>query len=294
MATTLIVGTGYTGETLGESLASMDEPVAGTRRSPEGDAPFPVHEYELGNESQWTSVLDEIDGPFRCVFTAGPPRGDDLDESLSVYESFLKQCPADRMVNFTFLSSTSVYGDADGEWVTETSPVDPVSRSGQLKRDAERLTRTILEPDVPVVHARIGGIYGPGRNPARRYLSEDYRLVGEGKKPSNRIHRTDLVRALIILSRFDTSSVFNLTDRKPVPLRTILEFLYRETGRDPATIKTISWEEAEERYSEMRLGLLKPRKKVSSQKLRKDIGFEFRYPTVFEGFRSLPPIDEID
>lgn len=287
---TLIVGAGYTGQPLGEYLAACSEDVIGTRTDPAGDDLFPVLPYRLGEPDQLSDVLDELRGPFRCVFTAGPPRTERNEQSLEQFRTFLEELPADRLETFLFLSSTSVYGDADGEWVTETSAVEPVSQSGRLKRDAEQLAEDVLEPDVPVVHARIGGIYGPGRNPAQRYLSEDYRLVGDGEKFSNRIHRDDLVRALAILSRRQTSGIVNLTDRKPVPLRDILGFLYRETGRDPENIRTISWEEAEQRYSEMRLGLLKPQKKVSSRKLREDIGFEYDYPTAFHGFRSLPPI----
>lgn len=287
---TLIIGAGYTGEPLGTYFASRGETVVGTRTEAERDSAFPIREYRLGESDQLSSVLDALPDRFRCVFTAGPPRMDSNETSLELFESFLESLPLDRLENFLFLSSTSVYGDASGDWVTEAVAPDPISQSGRLKRDAEQLAEKVLEPDVPVIHARIGGIYGPGRNPAERYLSEDYRLVGDGEKYSNRIHRDDLVRALAILSRRTTSDVVNLTDRKPVPLREILEFLYRETGRDPTEIQTISWEEAERRYSEMRLGLLKPQKKVSSQKLREDVGFEYRYPTAFHGFRSLPPL----
>lgn len=286
----MIIGAGYVGKELGVKLAESGERVLGTQTGSVSDEPFPLREYSLGDPDQLKEILDELDGSFRCVFTAGPPRMESNEESLERYERFLRALPRDRLDHFLFLSSTSVYGDTGGEWVTETTPPDPYSESGRLKIRAEEATEETLGPTVPVAHARIGGIYGPGRNTAKRYLSDDYSLVGNGEKFSNRIHRADLVRALLILSQSNISGSVNLTDRKPVRLRDLVEFLYRETGRDPSGISTISWEEAEEEYSEMRLGLLKPRKKVSSEKLRVDVGFEYEYPTAYHGFRSLAPL----
>jgi len=290
---TVIIGAGYTGTALGNQLVKKGESVVGTRTEEDDSESFPILKYDLGNEGQWAEVLSGVsDESIRCVFTAGPPRMTSRATSLRKYESFLERLPKNRVKNFLFLSSTSVYGDARGKWVTETTVPDPISSSGSLKVEAEKRTSDRLEPEVPVIHARIGGIYGPGRNPARRYLSDEYRLIENHRKHSNRIYKNDLVNALDILTRKNQSIVINITDRKPVLLREIVEFLYRETGRDPEEIKTITWEQAEKEYSEMRLGLLKPRKKVSSRKLRDELGFEYQFPTVYDGLRSLPPLSE--
>jgi len=284
----LIVGAGYTGQPLGKYLSEQGERVVATRTESDDSQPYPVCPYRLGNQEDWDRLVGSLAGDgFTCVFTAGPPRMESTDESLSLYGEFLEQLPKERLERFVFLSSTSVYGDADGEWVNETTSPDPYSESGRLKWKAEQLAYDLLSDHCPVIQVRIGGIYGPGRNTARRYLSEDYRMVGHGNKMSNRIHREDLVRAIAILCQHDQSEIVNVVDRKPIRLREIIEFLYRETGRDPETIPTISWEEAEQRYSSMRLGLLKPRKKVSSEKLRRTFGFDYRYPTAYHGFRSL-------
>lgn len=284
----LIVGAGYTGQPLGEYLVEQGNQVVGTRTKADNSASYPICSYRLGNESDWQQVMDMLgDGPFTCIFTAGPPRMDSNEQSLSLYRECLEQLPLDRLERFVFLSSTSVYGNTNGEWVNETTPADPFSESGQLKWEAEQLSEEILGEACAVIQIRIGGIYGPGRNTAKRYLSDRYRMIGDGEKYSNRIHREDLVRAIALLSEHDQSEIVNVVDRKPIQLSEIISFLYKETGRDPDTIPTITWEEAEEKYSEMRLGLLIPRKKVSSEKLRKDYGFDYRFPTAYHGFRAL-------
>ena len=61
-----------------------------------------------------------------------------------------------------FASSTSVYGQHDGEWVDETSPTEPVDFRGRRLLEAEQLLATgSLRGRRPV---RFGGIYGPRRS----------------------------------------------------------------------------------------------------------------------------------
>ncbi|MFB6356634.1 MAG: NAD-dependent epimerase/dehydratase family protein [bacterium] len=284
---TLVVGVGYTGHPLAKRLADTDRDVIGTTRdASQFDEPgYELREFDLKNSSDFMESLPERS--FEVVFTAGPPRFDSMSDSIELYRRFLEALDKIDLVQYLFLSSTSVYGDANGEWVTETSPLSPSSRSGELKAKAEQLSDDVLPDEVPVVHARIGGIYGPGRGGPLRYLSKQYKLVGEGEKITNRIYRDDLVRILSLLTRVRESSVYNVADRKPVTLKKLVGFLYRETGRDPEDIEYISWDEAEREFSEMRLGLLKPQKKVSSRKLREKLPFEYEYPDAFQGMKEL-------
>lgn len=287
----LIVGAGYTGHRLAVDLTASGREVLATRRSPDtAGTPYPLEAYDLARPERLRTILSDAGweaGSFGVVFTAGPSLGDSIEESLGLLSGFVEELMGHDPRNVVYLSSTSVYGDADGEWVDESSPLDPVSRSGELKVRCERMLEDRLPGGVPLIRVRPGGIYGPGRNGARRYLDPEYRLVGEGDKWTNRIHVVDLVRALARLAHHDRSTVLNLVDGRPLRLRTLVAFLYRETGRDPENIRRISWEEARERYSEMRLGLLRPSKRVSSDKLRSELNFTFRYPDVRIGLREL-------
>lgn len=287
----LIVGAGYTGHRLAVDLTASGREVLATRRSSDTqETPYPLEAFDLARPERLRTILSDAgweSRSFGVVFTAGPSLGDSIEESLGLLSDFVEELMEYDPRNFVYLSSTSVYGDADGAWVDETSPLDPVSRSGELKVRCERMLEDRLAGEVPLIRVRPGGIYGPGRNGARRYLDPDYRLVGAGDKWTNRIHVVDLVRALARLAHHDRSTVLNLVDGRPLRLRTLVAFLYRETGRDPEDIRRISWEKARERYSEMRLGLLRPSKRVSSEKLRSGWDFTFRYPDVRSGLREL-------
>mgnify|MGYP002400673341 CR=1 FL=1 len=65
--------------------------------------------------------------------------------------------PCDR---FLYVSSTSVYGQADGSVVDETSPTEPLGDSGRTVLEAERLLQALLPSAIGL---RFAGIYGPGR-----------------------------------------------------------------------------------------------------------------------------------
>lgn len=289
----LVLGLGYTGKRLADQLFERDHDVVGTTTNP--------GEFE---ETRWSSLvrpfrlgkdrLDPLLGDagwttgesVSLVFTAGPPRLEDPDESLELLEDLVDQIASDRFRNIVYLSSTSVYGDHKGDWVDETSELDPVSRSGRLKMRSEQLLTDELDDVAPIL-VRPGGIYGPGRNSGERYLSEDYELVGNGEKWTNRVHVEDLARICRLASARDSPETLNAVDGNPVRLRELVEFLYEETGRNPADISYVPWEEAEAQYSEMKLGLLKPSKRVSAKRLRGKYDFTFQYPTVYEGLKEL-------
>jgi nucleoside-diphosphate-sugar epimerase len=290
----VILGAGYTGQRLGKILVEDGWEVLGTKRTPDetDERTFAgeLHSYHLGKNNLRT-LLENVGWSngteFPLVFTAGPPRRDSLQESLDLLEEFVESLPRNLCRNFVYLSSTSVYGDRNGEWVDETAERNPISSSGRLKVRAEELLRDRLEPTVPVVVLRPGGIYGPGRNAGERYLSDDYELVNGGRKWTNRIHVRDLARICARACEINRSETINAVDGNPVRLGELVEFLYEQAGKDPETITNISWEEAEAKYSEMKLGLLKTSKRVSADKLREEYNFEFVYPTVYDGLKEL-------
>lgn len=286
-----VVGAGYTGSRVVGRLTDRGASVVGTTRTGEldesGPGTFPVEPFDLEDpgsmERFWEGLSEES---LRVIFTPGPSIRLGLEKGVILMERFLDRAPVGRLERFVYLSSTSVYGDAGGEWVTETTPMSPFSESGELRRRVETLLQDGL-PERALVRCRIGGIYGPGRNAAERYLSEEYELVGEGDNWTNRIRVEDLVRVIVLLAAGNQTGIYNLVDRRPSPLGDLVEFLYRATGRDPSTITRVSWEEAEERYSDRRLGLLKPQKRVGSTKLQEDLAFSYRFPTPFHGLIDL-------
>lgn len=96
-----------------------------------------------------------------------------------------------------FISSTSVYGEQQGEWIDDQSPAVPASASGQSLRDAERLLDAL-----PCGHTalRVSGIYGPQRLSLVRAVQDQTRWPTQAHW-TNRIHELDVARAVVHLYR---------------------------------------------------------------------------------------------
>jgi nucleoside-diphosphate-sugar epimerase len=287
----LIIGTGYTGERIARRLADRDDrEVAGTRTVPDSsDRPYPIFPFRIEDPGSIATIIDELGwqqgDPINLIYTPGPPRTDSMSEGVDLIRYFLDQLPEERLRSFLFIGSTSVYGDADGGWVDESSPLEPVSRSGRYRVKIETTLTEELDDSVATIITRPGGIYGPGRNGFHRYLS-DYELVDGGQQWTNRIHVSDLARSCIFLCERGESTTVNVVDGNPVRLGDLVRYVYEKAGKDPDSIKSISWQEAEEQYSEMKLGLLKPNKRVRSDRLQ-EMGFSFDYPSVYDGLDDI-------
>ena len=130
-----------------------------------------------------------------------------------------------RPERFVFISSTSVYGQTDGSWVTEQSPTEPREDSGQVVLDAERLLRGKL-PEANVL--RFAGIYGPGRLLRKQALLKGEPLVGDCEKWLNLIHVNDGVEAILAAeAQAPPGATFNVADGEPVSRRDFYTFWAR-------------------------------------------------------------------
>lgn len=101
-----------------------------------------------------------------------------------------------RADHLVFISTTSVYGQSDGEWVDEGSAVEPASEAGQTALEAEDLVRESRIPDVMIL--RLTGIYGPNRLLRRvEQLQAGEPIAGSGEAWLNLIHVDDAASAVI-------------------------------------------------------------------------------------------------
>src|SRR5262249_55521347 len=65
---------------------------------------------------------------------------------------------------YLYTSSTSVYAQKDGSWVTEQSPTEPDSPTSRILIETEHLLqRAWSDRHFPAMILRVAGIYGPER-----------------------------------------------------------------------------------------------------------------------------------
>ncbi len=193
-----------------------------------------------------------------------------------------------------FVSSTAVYGDADGGWVDESTAPSPGGFSGRVIREAEDLLFSRLHgTGISPVVLRLGGIYGPGRTRLIDQVRGGAATVPAESRFTNRIHRDDAAAAIVRLCTMSPgpAPLYLGVDNEPAELGEVLRFLAAELGLpEPAP-------EAAGRGGARRgtggasgTGGGEPsrggNKRVSNALLR-STGFEFEYPSFREGYRAV-------
>ena len=176
-----------------------------------------------------------------------------------------------RPERFVFISSTSVYGQTDGSWVSEQSPTEPREDSGRVVLDAERLLREKL-PEANVL--RFAGIYGPGRLLRKQPLLKGEPLVGDAEKWLNLIHVADGARAVLAAeARGRAGEIYLIADDEPMRRRAFYTFLAQELGAPAAQF-------------EVGTTLREANRRIHNRKMRQELAVELLYPDYRVGLRA--------
>lgn len=173
-----------------------------------------------------------------------------------------------------FVSSSSVYGQGAGEWVDETSPVEPAGFSGKLMLQAEQVA---LESGLPATVVRLTGIYGPGRERFVSQVREGYRVARQPPLYGNRIHADDAAGLLAYLLQADLAGqalqpCYIGVDDAPAPLDEVVDWLRERLG-------VTRWSSTQ---SVRRTGS----KRCSNARARA-LGWSPQYPSYREGYGQL-------
>ncbi len=164
---------------------------------------------------------------------APPPSNGLTDPRLA---SFLQSVGQSSLPSrLVLISTTGVYGDCRGAWITESQPVRPTTDRARGRVDAEEVASLWCRQNgVPTVILRVSGIYGPGRLPIERLQRKEPVLSIDQSPWSNRIHILDLVRTCLASARIDIDcmsnplKVCNVSDGNP---STTAEFYFSVAKR---------------------------------------------------------------
>ncbi|NBA94427.1 SDR family oxidoreductase [Pseudomonas sp. R5(2019)] len=205
-ATVLIAGCGDVGSRLARQLIAEQWPVFGLRRRvellPPGVAGVAGDLFQAAVPASWpTTPIDYL------VYCAAATEHDEAGyqaayiDGLKHVLSWLKQ-HGQQPRRILFVSSSSVYGQQQGEWIDEASATEPVGYSGKIMLEAEQLA---LASGCATSIVRLTGIYGPGREWLLTQVRQGYRVAEEPPLYGNRIHAEDAAGLLAFLLKADAS-----------------------------------------------------------------------------------------
>lgn len=180
----------------------------------------------------------------------------------------LRQAPAVQHVIYT--GSYAVYGDRDGAWVDETTPVTPANRNGEILVATERVLLEAATDALKVCVLRLGGIYGPGRELVKIFgRVAGTTRPGTGDDAANWVHLDDIVGAIEFARQHRLDGIYNLVADRPTTARAVIELVCAQNHLPPVT-----WDAAQASTRPYNA-------KVSNQKLR-SVGYQFRHPDIRE------------
>ena len=281
--TLLSIGHGYSAQALAARLLPQGWRIIGTTRSADklkelaetGIEPVVWPGADLG------ALVAEVPN---VLISAGP--GPDGDPVLNaIRDDIARAAPDLQWVGY--LSTTGVYGDKDGGWVDEDTPLAPSTKRGAARVDAEARWQDI--PDLPLHIFRLAGIYGPGRGPFAKVRNGTARRIIKQGQVFSRIHVEDIAQALeLSLHRPDPGAIFNLCDDDPAPPQDVIAHA-AELLSMPVP-DAIPIEQAD--MTPMARSFYAESKKVRNDRIKKALGWEPKYPSYRAGLAALLASDD--
>lgn len=276
MAKILIVGCGAIGRELGIVLTRAGHHVVGFKRTvpSELDLPFDLIRADITRAKD----IDQIDNDYDAVYIIISPGARNIETYRAVYETGIGNLAAklfNPSTTVIFVSSTSVYGQTQGEWVDEESPTTPAEGTSQSILSAEQTIRALGPKNIVV---RFSGIYGPGREYLLRMARQTPEIQKDPPYYTNRIHQTDCVRVLAFLldcrlKNLALEQCYLASDDDPAPMWEVIGWI-AEKIHCPAPL-----DKAVEHNVDMN-------KRCRNSKL-KQLGFSFAYPDFKTGYGEL-------
>lgn len=183
-----------------------------------------------------------------------------------------------------YLSTTGVYGNTDGAWVDEDSPLRPTGERSRRRVEAERRWLAFGEEHGLPVHVfRLAGIYGPGRSSLDALRAGRAKRIDKPGQVFSRIHVADIAQVLrASMARPTPGAVYNVCDDEPAPASEVVAFAARLLGMEPPP--TVPLAEAD--LSPMARSFYADNRRVRNDRIKKELGVELRYPTFREGLRA--------
>lgn len=288
----LIIGCGDVGQRAAKQLVGRTRVVALTSS--------PAKQADLRAQGM-TTVLGNLDLPETLQRLAGwatrvvhlaPPPSDRVGEwstdsrTLNLVRALKKRSLPRSLV---YGSTSGVYGDCQGQWVSESQPVKPHTPRAMRRVDAEKVIRFLGRSGVRASILRIPGIYAPDRpngTPRERLLKGTPVLLAEDDVYTNHIHSDDLARACVAaLWRGKAQRVFHVSDDTHLKMGD-----YFDAAADLMGLKRpprVPRSQAQESLPLMLLSFMSESRRLRNDRLKKELRVPLKYPNIQVGLNPM-------
>ncbi|SMX41525.1 SDR family oxidoreductase [Octadecabacter ascidiaceicola] len=279
--TLLSFGHGYSAQAL-SALLPDDWRIIGTTRNEDKAAQL----MSEGIEPRiWpgADLIPALNAATHLLISAGPTeQGDPVLTELRAEIEIRR----DQFEWVGYLSTTGVYGDHDGGWVDETTPLTPSTKRGQMRVDAEAEWQSL---DLPLHIFRLAGIYGPGRGPFAKVRNGTARRIIKQGQVFSRIHVEDIAQILAAsIDQPNAGAIYNLCDDDPAPPEDVIAHAAELLGMPIPPAQ--DFETAD--MTPMARSFYAESKKVRNDRIKSELGIKLKYPDYRVGLAALLASDQ--
>ncbi len=270
----LIFGAGFSGSHVANLARKLGTQVICSRRkidSPGADFVFNSSIKKLPAKNEFSEVTHLLS----CI----PPDTNGDDPVLKSLKSELEDMPL-KWVGY--LSSTGVYGDYKGEWVSESD----VAKS-KLLRSQRRLAceQTWQKSGLPIQILRLPGIYGPGRSAIETIEAGKAKMIDKPQQVFSRVHIDDIAGSIFHLinlaSKGQMPEIINIADN--LPSTNIDVMRYAATLLNSSLPAVEPYHLAKKEMSPMALSFWQENRRVSNNLLCNGLGYSLIHPNYKSG-----------
>ena len=283
-STVMIIGFGKVARWVVDRLKTTDKKITALMRdTTQSDSLRSVGIDVIHADLNVPDSLKALDVNDREVYFFAPPsRSDDSDHHMRNFLAAIKRQAPRKIL---YISTTAVYGNSHGDWVTESAPTVPTTERGLRRQDAEQqLQIYAAEKNIPFVILRVGGIYGPDRLPLRQLESGRPVLNDEDSGYTNRIHADDLA-GICVTAMEKGEGIYNVSDGKAGTMAEYFIALAEALGY-PIPDR-ISLEQAREIMSPEMMSYLEESRRLDVSRLLDELGVVLRYPDLASGIAQI-------
>lgn len=277
----LIFGHGYSARFLIAELAQPTGSIRVTTRSADKAARLTATGL-TARVFPGTDMTGDLNWATHVLISAGPENGG--DPVLADARDAMAKA-ANGLVWVGYLSTTGVYGDHQGGWVDEATPLTPSTARGRARVAAETEWMDLHRAHgLPVHIFRLAGIYGPGRGPFEKVRDGTARRIIKPGQVFSRIHAEDIAQVLIAsMARPDPGAIYNVCDDDPAPPQDVIAHAATLLGLPMPP--EIPFDTAD--LSPMATSFYAESKRVDNRKIKDDLGVILRYPDYRAGLAAV-------
>jgi len=273
----LILGCGFSGSFFAKTLRNFGYTVLTSSRSENKDPNSFVFNSENGTIPD-EKIFDGVTHILSCI----PPDKNGNDPVLEILLSKLQNLSLEWV---GYLSTTGIYGNTEGDWVSEMDQPNPFQKRSHNRLNCEKKW---IESGLPVQIFRLPGIYGPGRSTFEAIKNQKIRVILKKDQVFSRIHVADITNAIIYLLQNRHSLKFhpiiNIADDEPCSQIEVIQYCYDLLGLKMPAPKL--FEQAKNELSPIAQSFWMENRRVSNQLLCETLGYKLIYKNYKEGLKN--------